>query len=605
MNKNSSSRTTNEMERLREVHAVEETFTAAGGVVDDDDDDDKADSVEKSKRSRDDFFFRHCGIGTRQKQMIIRSSIALTATMLMLSLFYLQIMDMKTRIINRSSFRTTTTTSTFTPIPNAHVAMARRQACIATGQSTVIRAFQQRGWHVVSYTDTYGDVGGREPMKKCTNLLAAAAAAAAGATGTTSDVSVILWTKHKPYASFYQLSHPWQRHNWLPNQNVISSKGSLIRALKDYSVQTGRSIDFLPDSYVLPVHFEELLNRMLVGSNKLKVTTGKKSDASTSKNITGLDEPWVLKLAATDNGIGIAMLGPNSVSLHTLIRLLQSSSSNGTSKFFFDDVMPKIREQLVFAKQDAQDNRNAHSIQRARTRSAKLHDDIIVQRYVCNELDYHGHKFDLRVFWLIASVQPLVVLYHDGTLRVALSPYNDTDFSSTSSHLTNIGRNRVIDNCTASFAEWQVTLAAHVAANAASFSEIIRQDPLLHIRRQVMDALATVVAATRHLAFDLNGTATENGFALMGGDFIVDKDLNVWITEAQSSPGLGHETMTRKALYNRLLPSVVDIIDDVLDKQMSGKPLLPLNNTGDFELIYTDDFQYRYDFPRRLKRGPC
>jgi Tubulin-tyrosine ligase family len=103
----------------------------------------------------------------------------------------------------------------------------------------------------------------------------------------------------------------------------------------------------------------------------------------------------------------------------------------------------------------------------------------------------------------------------------------------------------------------------------------------------------------------LNGTASENGFALMGGDFIVDRDLNVWITEAQSSPGLGHETSTRTALYNRLLPSVVDIVDEVYEKQMLAVPILPLNKAGDFELIYTDDFQYRYDFPRRLKRGPC
>ena len=99
---------------------------------------------------------------------------------------------------------------------------------------------------------------------------------------------------------------------------------------------------------------------------------------------------------------------------------------------------------------------------------------------------------------------------------------------------------------------------------------------------------------------------TENGFALMGGDFIVDRDLHVWITEAQSSPGLGHETSTRTELYNRLLPSTVDILDEIFDKQAKGQPLLPMQNTGDFELIYTDDFHYQYDFPsKKIKRGPC
>jgi Tubulin-tyrosine ligase family len=53
----------------------------------------------------------------------------------------------------------------------------------------------------------------------------------------------------------------------------------------------------------------------------------------------------------------------------------------------------------------------------------------------------------------------------------------------------------------------------------------------------------------------------------MGGDFIVDRDLNVWLTEAQSSPGLGHATPTRREMYDRLLPSVVDILDDVMEKE--------------------------------------
>lgn len=89
------------------------------------------------------------------------------------------------------------------------------------------------------------------------------------------------------------------------------------------------------------------------------------------------------------------------------------------------------------------------------------------------------------------------------------------------------------------------------------------------------------------------------------GDFIVDQKLNVWMTEAQSSPGLGHETPMKREMNDRLLPSTVDVIADVTDKQMEGKPLLPIDNPGGFRLIYTDNYHYQYEFQRESQRGPC
>lgn len=470
--------------------------------------------------------------------------------------------------------------SNFSAIPNS----SRRIACVAKSQRAVIRAFQERGWAVLPCADTHQSR--HREMRKC---------------ATRNGRGVILWTKHKPIPSLWTMSQPWQRHNWLPFQSIMSSKGKLLRALKKHARKTGLKLNYLPDSYVLPLHRKAFLNRMLGAGPKH--SDREEEDGDGSNSLSGFDEPWVLKLGGTDNGNGIAMLEPNSDSLHTLVSLLQSSSRAY-------DSMPQIREQLVFSPQGVNDTRNPKKIKQARKRSAQMNDDIIIQRYVCNELDYYGHKFDLRVYYLIASVNPIIVLYHDGTLRVALSKYNDTDFSSTANHLTNVGQNQVIDNCTASFADWEATLRAHVAksAESESFSPTVRENPLLHIRRQIMDALATVVASVRDASFDGYGsfTHTENGFALMGGDFIVDRDLNVWITEVQSSPGLGHETHSRREMYDRLLPSVVDILDEVMEKESKGEPLLPLRNTGDFELIYTGSFQYQYDCPRRpVKRGAC
>lgn len=379
----------------------------------------------------------------------------------------------------------------------------------------------------------------------------------------------------------------------------MSRKSTFQRLLNNYTTVTGRRIEFVPASFVLPDDRERLLQRLqpavLSSSSSLRL----KSSSSEDELGGGDNEPWVVKLSATDNGIGIAIVGPQSDQLKFLTQTLQST--NNASEY-----MPILREKLVL--QQPNDTRDPAEVAKARHRSIVQNDQIIVQRYVCHELDYQTHKFDLRIYFLVASVDPLVVFYHDGSLRVALAAYNDQSFGSTSQHLTNIGRNLAIDNCTASFDDWQVALHNYVTSPAgAHLPDTVKRDPLGHVRNQIKAALADLVAAARDKAFRGYRTHTtmQNGFALMGGDFIVDRDLHVWMTECQSSPGLGHATKTRKALYAKLLPYTADIVAQVMEKQASGLPLFPMENTGIFELIYTDDFHYKYDFVHKEQRGPC
>ena len=55
---------------------------------------------------------------------------------------------------------------------------------------------------------------------------------------------------------------------------------------------------------------------------------------------------------------------------------------------------------------------------------------LLAQHYVHNPLTLdRQNKFDFRMYMLIASVDPLIVFYHDGFLRVSLETYNSTDTS--------------------------------------------------------------------------------------------------------------------------------------------------------------------------------
>lgn len=63
----------------------------------------------------------------------------------------------------------------------------------------------------------------------------------------------------------------------------------------------------------------------------------------------------------------------------------------------------------------------------------------IVQRYIQLPLLLGGKKFDLRLYTLVTSHNPLVIyIYRSGFGRFTHSRYDTHDLNSLSSHLTNV-----------------------------------------------------------------------------------------------------------------------------------------------------------------------
>ena len=72
--------------------------------------------------------------------------------------------------------------------------------------------------------------------------------------------------------------------------------------------------------------------------------------------------------------------------------------------------------------------------------------DLVVQNYITNPCLVDGYKFDLRVYVLITSVEPLrVFVYDDGLARFATEKYvhpNESNLSQVCMHLTNYAINK-------------------------------------------------------------------------------------------------------------------------------------------------------------------
>lgn len=60
---------------------------------------------------------------------------------------------------------------------------------------------------------------------------------------------------------------------------------------------------------------------------------------------------------------------------------------------------------------------------------APLNEPMVIQKYIQNPLLIQGLKFDLRIYVLVVSVEPLVIyIYKDGLTRLATDEYKVNGF---------------------------------------------------------------------------------------------------------------------------------------------------------------------------------
>ena len=73
-------------------------------------------------------------------------------------------------------------------------------------------------------------------------------------------------------------------------------------------------------------------------------------------------------------------------------------------------------------------------------------ESCIVSRYIPNPLLINDLKFDLRIYVLISSFDPLrIYIYDEGLARFACETYNPNNKNNRFSHLTNYSVNKKND----------------------------------------------------------------------------------------------------------------------------------------------------------------
>ncbi|KAG7354479.1 tubulin-tyrosine ligase family protein [Nitzschia inconspicua] len=348
----------------------------------------------------------------------------------------------------------------------------------------------------------------------------------------------VLWFDQPDELEWYHSSvKPWQRINQLPNTDKWDDKDSMAAHINEYYASNNRTLLYsFPESYVL--NNPDDLRRF-----QERLSKG-----------GGLDIPWVIKEPTVNQGKGVTIVGPHSPELKAILK---------------KDPNKKRKKRLV------------------------------VQRYICDEMTYDGRKFDFRVFWIVASVDPLIVLYHTrhNYVRIGHAKYDESNFKNTKSHLTT--HTFGADEKKATWDEFKAYIEEFHALQGRRLAHL-PENPFDHVQNQIKQILATLVDIYSNVTFHPRDFASQNAFSLHAADMIIDNDLDVFLIEGTDGPGKDEDYDFRIAMHNSIFGSLVDIFEEVTERQVRGIPLdmedmKRQGVLGDYEVIYDQKWMYQYD----------
>ncbi|MBD3895848.1 amylase [Halomonas sp. ML-15] len=170
-----------------------------------------------------------------------------------------------------------------------------------------------------------------------------------------------------------------------------------------------------------------------------------------------------------------------------------------------------------------------------RVAEAPLKPDWLVQEYLANPHTIRGHKYVLRLYVLISSIEPLrVYLYRQGFAKLASEPWDPDDVDNPFSQLTNPDINAL--NTEADVPVEFIDLER--------YRDWLREQG--HDDAQLFAKIEDLVALTAISALDAikqrtaqAGADPRGCYELLGLDCLVDDTLKPWILECNLSPSLG------------------------------------------------------------------
>uniref|UniRef100_A0A8D0ASR0 Tubulin tyrosine ligase-like family, member 7 n=1 Tax=Sander lucioperca TaxID=283035 RepID=A0A8D0ASR0_SANLU len=173
---------------------------------------------------------------------------------------------------------------------------------------------------------------------------------------------------------------------------------------------------------------------------------------------------------------------------------------------------------------------------------------FIVQEYLDKPFLMEGYKFDLRIYILVTSCDPLrIFLYNDGLVRMGTEKYHapsEANLSQLYMHLTNYSVNKHNENF-----ERDETVDKGSKRSISWFTEFLRTNDydVAKFWGDVSELVVkTIIVAEPHVlhAYRMCRPGQPPGsdsvcFEVLGFDIILDRKLKPWLLEINRAPSFG------------------------------------------------------------------
>ena len=189
----------------------------------------------------------------------------------------------------------------------------------------------------------------------------------------------------------------------------------------------------------------------------------------------------------------------------------------------------------------------------------------VVNQYIMKPHLLGGFKYDLRLYVLVTSFEPLTIyMYQDGLVRFATQPYTTKNRKSRFAHLTNFSVNKKASNYKKaggkdeeeeSSSKWRLqTLAKAFEAQGLDWDGIWAKIKDLVIK--------SIISVEPILANNLNRASRNRHlcFEVYGFDVIIDHNMKPWLLEVNVLPSLSSSSQLDKKIKTSLMTDVFSTI---------------------------------------------
>lgn len=191
------------------------------------------------------------------------------------------------------------------------------------------------------------------------------------------------------------------------------------------------------------------------------------------------------------------------------------------------------------------------------------YDESAVAQYYIPPLLLNGKKFDMRIYVLVTSCDPLrIYILNEGMIRFCTEDYQppkSSNLDEVFSHLTNFSLNK--KNSAFDFNEnkkYMTAVFEELKNNGIDIERV--QKEIDRIIRLTLIAAQPFLASNYHIAVNAND-GKSRCFEILGFDILLDSNAHPWLLEVNCMPSLANYSEFDMNLKTKVIMGTLKILD--------------------------------------------